>query len=360
MRKGFSALVVPLLVLLFIASTFIALKFLNSKTQEAKTTANEQKTTEKSCNGLAGKSLQEIKWNTYEDSENKFSIEYPSVFTTEKTDGGVSLKVSKDEKPAVIWLNINSNPKHIDLAKLWAENPPNDHAGELVETNYSQRLKNANNLLKNAVQINVGTTNIKGYSLTIGDTLERISIYWLADSNIYNLGYSPQDQAFGCLGAKKEEIANHMVSSFEQLELHTLSIENWKTYSDDKISFKHPDHFYISNNMNGLTEWRSTFGDFHMILKSSDKPIIAPKMNQDFPLSDNNKFKVLYIDENNPIEIDGKTVQWFSFGCLADCNFHMISFNVSSKYYQLIFDVAGGGLPDTFNTILETLKFTTQ
>ncbi len=215
MKSGFSAFVIPLLVLLYIASTFITLEFLNSKTQETKTAANQQKTTETDCNGLAGKSLPEIKWNTYEDSENKFSIEYPSVFTAEKSGDWVSFNVNKDDDSATIWLNVTNNPKHLSITQLWAENLPNLHSGELVETDYAKKLVSANDLLTSAQQLNVGQTYIKGYSLNIADVLERTEIYWLADSNVYNLGFSPQDKAYGCLGAKKEEIVNYMISTFK-------------------------------------------------------------------------------------------------------------------------------------------------
>lgn len=357
MHKGFSALVIPLLILLFIASTFITIIFLHSKTQETKTTTSQQNTTKNDCNGLAAKSLNDIKWNTYKDKENNFSIEYPSVFKAEKTPNGIGFKTNDNEKASIIWLSVYDNAKKQNITQVWTESPPNDHAGELTSASYSQRLINANQLLKNALQVNVGSTNIKGYSLTIGDTLERTSIYWLANNNIYNLGFSPQDKSYGCLGDKKAEIVNHMLSSFQPIDPLSQTVINWKTFSNDKISFKYPDHFYISEDKNGITTWRSTFGDFLMILKTSNEAITNPKINQDFTLSDNNKIKVLYIGENKPIQIDGKTTQWFSFGCLADCSFHMISFNAGDKYYQLIFDVAGAGLSDTFGNILSTFQF---
>ncbi len=217
MKKGFSALVIPLLVLLFIASTFLTFKFLKSKTQETKTIANRQTTTETNCNGLLGMRMQDVKWNVYKDTENKFSIEYPSVFTAENTGDWVSFKIERVDTSAIIWLNVKNNPKHLSITQLWAENLPNLHSGELIETDYVKTLKSAKDLLTSAQQLNVGQTHIKGYSLNIADVLERTEIYWLANSNVYNLGFSPQDKAYGCLGAKKEEIVNYMLSSFQNL-----------------------------------------------------------------------------------------------------------------------------------------------
>jgi len=359
MLKGLSAVFVIIIVALLSTTTALSYKHFTAKKQKPLTNVNNG--SQEDCAGLAKILPEEMDWSVYEDHENKFKIKYPSALYLEKKDNGFVLKTNKDERGNIIWFYVYPRPENKDILNLWTENPPNDHADELVSANYNERVKNANLLLKNSETVSVGMGNIKGYKLNIADVLEREEVFWQDANNIYNLGYSPQNISYGCIGGKRWQIVNHMLRfNFEQVKtLEEITI-NWKPHNEPRFSFKQPEHFYIADNKNEIIEWRSTFGDFFMVLKSSNKPLTDPEIDQEFTLSNNNKIKVLYINENKQIEIDGKTVQWFSFGCLADCNFHMASFNVNDKYYQLIFDVAGGGLSDTFNKILQTLTFTNQ
>lgn len=359
MQRGFTQLLIlGSVFIISVVSIFAYAAFKNLYYNNKPQAVKQEKTiTEKDCNGLQDKTVDEIKWNVFKDLGNNFSTEYPSVLFAEKKGRNLVFSTEQIGKSPIVWLNVYPNPKNMSIVDFWTEDPPNYHSGDIVG-DFSQRNENAKSLLKNAEIVYVSKYNFKGFELQIPDVLLRTEIFWVQGDKVFNLGFSPQDQSYGCLGRKKKEIVSHMLRSFEVIKSLEEITKSWTTYESSTFSIKHPEHFYIEQKDSGQTVWRSTFGDYFMALKSSTEPLGEPQINQDFSLAPNdNTIKVLFVNEKK-IEIDGKTAQSYSFGCLVDCEYQMVSFNVNGQYYQLIFDVAGGGLSDTFDNILATSKFT--
>jgi len=357
-NKGFSATAIFLATVLFIITTITAYKFSAPKKPEPQADTNSQITGAQGCNGLAYKLPEQMEWSLYQDAGKKFSIDYPSALLAEQVQKGIQLKTTKDKRPAIIWFYVYPNPKNQNAVQFWTDNPPNDHAGELATASYAEKANNAKSLIESSENVNVGQANVKGYRLNIPDVLEREEIFWLDDNNIYNLGFSPQDTSSNCIGGKKRQIVNYMLRTFKQIKTLEELTADWNTYDGSGFSFKFPRHLYIDEQNENVKVWRSNFGDFYMSLKTNNQPQETPQINRDFTLGLNNhSIKVSYINEEEQIEVDGKTIQRLTFGCLFDCEYQMVSFSVDGQYYQLIFDVAGGGLKNTFDQIIKTIKF---
>ena len=64
------------------------------------------------------------------------------------------------------------------------------------------------------------------------------------------------------------------------------------------------------------------------------------------------------INENKTVTLNNKTANRYTISCGVDCYYHIVRFQHTGQYYELIADGAGGGLLQRFDQILSTVEFT--
>jgi hypothetical protein len=77
---------------------------------------------------------------------------------------------------------------------------------------------------------------------------------------------------------------------------------------------------------------------------------VFPHLSADIPVSS---------VEKSVISVDGKQIENYVVGCnAADCFQQFSYFTHRGEYYEMHFDIAGGGLGEKANQILSSLEFT--
>ncbi|MBI2405495.1 hypothetical protein HYV21_00365 [Candidatus Microgenomates bacterium] len=129
---------------------------------------------------------------------------------------------------------------------------------------------------------------------------------------------------------------------------------DWKTYKGNGFFFRYPEYMSIESETANRTNWKAEFlpGSFSsnaMILDSQITPFLEPKIN-DFIVS---------IDESKTIALGGKDAKSYIYQCGPgpDCYVRIVYFDYQGIYYELKFDIAGGGLNRTADQILSTFQF---
>lgn len=144
---------------------------------------------------------------------------------------------------------------------------------------------------------------------------------------------------------------------------------NWETFAVEKFSFKFPKSMYIQRKEQNEVVWKmnytpGTFTYNAMIFKSQNRPFSKLQVGDSYSIyikgedsSEQVKSKITNIDESQEISLGGKKAFRSTFGCGVGCYFHVLYFEYESKYYELLFNGAGGGLIKIFDQIITTFKF---
>lgn len=136
-----------------------------------------------------------------------------------------------------------------------------------------------------------------------------------------------------------------------------------EVYEGDGFSFTYPSRYRIKSQNESTVEWEGQYTGNNwysiMFLNGWESPYPEMKQNEEIVvnrLGESYSLHLLELSEYSKI-IDGKEVKRYSFSCAVDCAYDMIRFESNGNYYQLIHDVAGGGLGGTFQTIIDSLNF---
>jgi len=145
----------------------------------------------------------------------------------------------------------------------------------------------------------------------------------------------------------------------------TAGTSSWKMYTGKSFSFKYSSDLSIQKQSENEIVWKSeiTPGNFStdsLILRSKAMPFDQPKIIGNSLLSISKNAVVEQINEEKTITLDGQEAKSYIIQCGPgpDCYYHFIYFKFNDTYYELINNIAGGGLENRFQQLLATLKFT--
>lgn len=151
-------------------------------------------------------------------------------------------------------------------------------------------------------------------------------------------------------GLCTNQLFDRILSTFKFTNANSaVDTSTWKTYSDENFIFKYPDQFTIKTQSPNKTEWKTDYFPTALVLLSQPSSISEPKVGVS---------NVSSIDENKTINIGHKTAKSVIYSCGLDCYYNSVYFENNGNYYELKFNIAGGGAINTAEQILSTFKFT--
>lgn len=139
---------------------------------------------------------------------------------------------------------------------------------------------------------------------------------------------------------------------------------NWMIFEGEGFSFRYPIDYEImtstaTKTIWGLKQGNNFISERQMGLLNQNFAFQKPTKGINIPSwYDTSSLTIDLVDKNEEISLGNETAEKYIFGCGADCYYYSIYFQNNGKYYQLISDAAGGGLPQRFEKILSTFKFT--
>lgn len=137
---------------------------------------------------------------------------------------------------------------------------------------------------------------------------------------------------------------------------------DWKTYTneDKTFLFKYPPGMTLAkgpiDKLTGKLEVTGGHINFGTLI-SQTEPFPIPQVNQQI-LIDSLQIKISSLTRSEKT-IGDKKVEKYVISCEgADCYMELINFSNGNKFYQMQFNIAGGGLSGIVDLILQTFKFT--
>ena len=138
---------------------------------------------------------------------------------------------------------------------------------------------------------------------------------------------------------------------------------DWKIYQGDGFSFKYPkllnriteiNNSTIIDNLNSGMQLDSQTSEFNQLQPGS---LLSLYLEYDSGY-EKTDFEIINTSTLEKINILDKEINKYAVGCGVDCGFYILEFESNEKYYRLIFSFTGGGLQNTFDQIVKSIKFT--
>lgn len=298
-------------------------------------------------------------WKTY--TSNKFGIEfkYPNDWLVKET-GSINVYPksfnNKDERSVIEFGSVD-NPNKLSLSDFQKEAYKNDRVG-LPPLYYSPSDK----------PFEIGGATGFQHTPCGADGTQPL------DCKMYSVPYGNKIfllRTFIWEGIQNQEKVFDQIFSTYKFIATNDGIADSKIYKGDGFSFEYPTTMSIQKEFADEVIWKmqiSEQGDFLnnlMYLQKQDKPFEELKIGTKISvraLGGDNSYKVFSynisgLEENKTISLKDKEGKRFTFSCGVHCYYHILQFDAKGKYYQIIFNGAGGGLLNKFDQIVTSFKF---
>lgn len=218
---------------------------------------------------------------------------------------------------------------------------------------------NAHVVREETIDIDGKTATLTNLSPDEKQTEANQAMVILKDGNkTFTFFFEKPTLAYQPLTPEDMRLFRQILSTFTFANNKKSFTADWKIYNNGIFTFRYREDLFIASDSTNKTEWGSEYGGSMVLLSQNtefQKPKVGAKVS--YEPYDRYNLKVVQIDKNKQILLDGIEAQTYTYICGIDCYTYDVYFKYKERYFLFRKDIAGGGLKQSFDLTLSTFKF---